>query len=483
MFIRKRDFESLLSTVAELREELALSQLQAEDRGWQDMSAIGAQRGIVARDHHELINACYKAYLTSPLAKRYVRYATYFTLGKGVELTAEEPEVQAVLEGFWKDPKNRMAITTREASDWLTIAGEAFIRLDYDPLTAHTTCTLIDPGEITGILWDEDEDAPEAYIRKYRVTARRIRSDGVASYATTREWVEKIPATDERTGLPRIVHVRAGGLNTRRGVPEMLDMLPWLKKYEKWLNDRVIINAARTLFSYDVTLEGASPEEINAYFQGITGGRAGGSDRHADRGGRGIRSGSIRVHSDRVKWDVISPRVDAHDAREDGRALKHMVACSMGIPEHWLGDTGSTNLATARALDLPTLRQFEDRQVIMAEALRLVLKSAVMLQRMHGALPAIPAGEDEYNDSFVVAFPDLDVADATDRAQAFADVGRTTMELAAVGLVSRATALDVLRQYEPLVRDWDGEGGERERIEEESPLQQLRIRPPGEGMA
>ncbi len=474
---RREELEALSRTVEELREELSLASLRSEDRGWVDVSALGTDRELASWDHRELIRECYRAYLVSPLAKRFVRYVTFFTLGKGVQLVAEEEAVQAVLDGFWKDERNRMAQLVREASDWLTIAGEAFFKLDYDQITAHTTTWLIDPGEITGIIYDEDDaSTPTAYVRSYqRQTGEAQVGPGGTVSVQREEHIEVLPATDPETGLPSIVHLKVGGLNSSRGISELLDMLPWLKKYERWLNDRVVINAGRALFSYDVTLEGASAEEIQAYLNSLSGKRvasgAAGDGRYADFGSsRTMRSGSIRVHSDRVKWDTISPDVSSADAREDGRALKHMIACSAGLPEHWFGDTGSTNLATAKALDLPTLRQFEDRQVVMAEALRLVLRSAVQLQRMYGSiLPPIPAeGEDEYNDSFQVIFPELDTSDASDKAQAFSNVSKAVAELVALGLISKGTALEVLRRQEPVIRSWEGEGGEKERLDEEA---------------
>ena len=480
MRIRKSDMVALLETVENLKEELSLAQLRLEDQGWVNLSAGATDKQVTTAEYLENHRACYRAYLTNPLAERYVRFMSAFCVGDGVSVVAEDERVNEVIQGFWRDPENEMDVTVKELCDWLSICGEAFIRFYYDEYLGRTHIGLMDPSEIVHIETDPDNIKRHlAYHRIYKVQ-RSVSVSGGSVQVEYDDAYERIEARRE-DGLLNLLHVKVGGVsNTVRGVPDLLDVLPWLERYRQWLEDRALANKIRNLFHYDVTIEGGTKQDIRDYLAKLKGREVVSMrEEYQDYSTTSrIRAGAIRVHSDRVKWDTVQPKIDASDAKEDGRAIKLMVAAGMGLPEHWLGDTGNTNLATAKALDLPTLRLFRDRQGVIGRALRTLVKQVILCQRLYGELPRLPkVSKDDFNDSFSIEFPPLEAEDKKARADTFKQVADTVLALTAAGKVSDDTANKVLRQYEPLIRSWEEE---LEQMNEEDPeAARQRVRLPG----
>ena len=483
MRIHKSDVLNLIETVENLREELTLAQLKLEDQNWVNLSGDYANKQMTIQEYLENHRACYQAYLTNPLAKRYVRYFTSFVIGDRVNVVAEDQAVNEVLRGFWDDDDNQMEVTIKEMSDWLAICGEFFVRFFYNTYLGKTHIGLIDPSEIVHIETDPDNLKKHvAYHRRYRVQkSLSVQADGSVT-VQYEDAYEKIDVQRE-DGLINALHVKVGGVsNTLRGISDLLDILVWMERYRQWLEDRALTNKIRNLFHYDVTIEGGNRQDIKDYLSRLKGRevRSMREDYQDYSTSERIRAGAIRVHSDKIKWNTIQPHIDAVDAKEDGRAIKLMVAAGMGIPEHWLGDTGNTNLATAKALDLPTLRQFQDRRQVMKRALRIILKQVIACQRKYGHLPAKPErGKDDFNDKFEIEFPPIEMEDLKAKADSFKTVVDAVMALVSGRKISEDTANKILRQYEPLIREWNGEDGEQEKIYEENPeAKQQRVELP-----
>ncbi|MEW6555094.1 MAG: phage portal protein [Actinomycetota bacterium] len=493
MRVNKGDVLNLIETVENLREELTLAQLKLEDQNWVNLSGGYSDKQMTTEEYLENHKACYQAYLTNPLAKRYVRYITYFVVGDGVNVVADEESVNEVLQGFWGDDDNDMEVAVKEMSDWLAICGEFFVRFFYDQYVGKTHIGLIDPSEIVHIETDPDNVKRHiAYHRKYRVQkSLEVQPDGSVNVEYENAY-EKIDV-QRSDGLLNAMHVKVGGVsNAVRGISDLLDIIVWMERYRQWLEDRALTNKIRNLFHYDVTIEGGNRQDIKDYLSKLKGREVKSmrEDYQDFSTSERIRAGAIRVHSDKIKWDTVQPKVDASDAKEDGRAIKLMVAAGMGIPEHWLGDTGNTNLATAKALDLPTLRQFQDRQKVMRRALRVILKQVIACQREYGSLPKRPKGKDDFNDDFEIEFPPIEVEDLKAKADSFKVMTDAVMALINARKISEDTGNKILRQYEPLIREWEGEGGEQEKIEEENPeAKQQRVElpsimvPPGLGQS
>lgn len=485
MRVRKAEMLALMEQVANLQEELTVNQLRIEDQDWVALQP-DSSKDINRYDYVENHNTVYAAYRSQPLAKRIVRFMTQFSMGGGLHYTCDDDDVRQVVDGFWNDDQNQMGLFIRQMVEELSVYGEIFVRFFYNEVTGHTQVACIDPSEIVHVETNKDNVRDVfKYWRRYRELDGQptVSSDGSVHF--NYKWsLEEIPRLRD-DGLLNVQHIKVNSMsNTTRGVSDLLDIVKWVDRYESWLTDRVLLNKIRNLFHYDVTINNGNAKDVKAYLAGLKGKAVDpGATTFEAATTSTIRPAAIRVHTDKIKWDVVQPKIDASDAKEDGRAIKLMIAAGAGLPEHWLGDSGNANLATAKAMDLPTLKQFEDRQELLRMEFETMLHQVVLCQRRYGALPTIPeSGSDTFEDGVVVEFAPLEDEDLQQLSAAFKQVTDAVNALANGRFISKDTANKILAKYEPLVGEWEGEGGEREKIGEENPEDrqvQGRVAPAG----
>ena len=87
--------------------------------------------------------------------------------------------------------------------------------------------------------------------------------------------------------------------------------------------------------------------------------------------------GSILVTTEQEDWSVLSPRLESHEAGEDGIALKKMIAVGAGVPLHFLAEPESENKASAEASGGSAYRGYEQRQQFFLDQLRELLAHVV----------------------------------------------------------------------------------------------------------
>ena len=321
---------------------------------WRSVSKDIALGGELDSDTHQsIMRRAYAAWCRNPMAGQIVNLTTWFVMGKGLGFSARDSRVQEILNRFWADPENNMPVMQHWMSNELQIYGEIFCRFFTNPIDGSVRMALIDPLEIREVATDPDDiRKPVAYLREYR---RR---------ALPSEWVDAFKGIGGPSWFPledevvkevieggEILHVKVNNVsNRKRGMSELYRVLPWLDAYERWLEDRLNINKARGTFAFlrkvpTIPSRAAGPFET-------------------DSAGKYIvpKSGSILVVHESEQWEVLSPSIGADDAKEDGRAIKLMIAAGSGIFEHYFGDPSTGNLATARSMELPMVKKFEDRQ-------------------------------------------------------------------------------------------------------------------------
>ena len=157
----------------------------------------------------------------------------------------------------------------------------------------------LDPLAIKAIETDPDD------IERRRWYLYRPTNDGANTLDG--EW---IPAAEvDHVAINRVS-------NARRGCSDMAPILPWLIRYEEWLLDRVRINRSKGAFLYDVTVTGgrrADLERLRREYEAYT-----------------PEPGSILVHNEVESWRAVQPNIGADDVRDDGRALRLMIATGAG---------------------------------------------------------------------------------------------------------------------------------------------------------
>ena len=292
-------------------------------------------------NRQEVLEQCLEAWRDSPLARRVVELTSQYVVGNGFDVRCQEAATKAFIDQFWSHRLNRMPARIVELCDELTRTGNLFILLSTD----HAGMSYIRTIPATNIdkifPSPNDIEQPLLFVTK---PDEDLESNTYAAYNPNADW--QLP---DGTFMPVVLHYainRPAG--AQWGEPDLSPLLPWLRRYAAWLEDRVRLNRFRNAFLYVVSGSFVSEEARKA--------------RQAQLAANPPSPGSILVADASETWSVLSPKLEALDAREDGLALKKLIAAGVGIPMHFLAEPEGSNRTTAESAGGPTFRRFEQRQ-------------------------------------------------------------------------------------------------------------------------
>ncbi len=349
-------FNQLLQeAMASVEEELSL-----EDLGWARLGQTAEIVNPLERVNNLRTSRIYAT--KDPLGKQSIRLWTDYTFGSGMTFQSEEEQTQKVIARYWTAPQNKSVLSARgqrKSSDKLLIDGEVFFVLFLGP-EGKATIRWIDPLEITEIITDPDDIETVLYYdrtwsdRQGRSHRTFYRSPtNLENKATINAMLQNVSATDD--GI--VFHLTYNTI-TQRGNPLLLPVLAkgteWLKQYRKFLAARVAIMLALTRFAWKSKIAGgqaavdAQKAKVNV---------AGGAPEAA----------SWIMENMGSDTTPIKTETGAKNAYDDARMLRLQLCAAVGIPEQYFGDISSGNLATAKTVELPMMKQFQSLQKVWAD--------------------------------------------------------------------------------------------------------------------
>jgi hypothetical protein len=164
-----------------------------------------------------------------------------------------------------------------------------------------------------------------------------------------------------------------------RGYSLLIEHVDWLKSFDDFLYNVLQGYDARNKHFYEIIVEGSEQDvkNINVTIP---------------------NNGGYVVHNDKVKWNVLSPNLQATDATVAAQMMIDFIAGTKGIPKTWLGKGDETNRATAEALTVPTMRMLKRHQMYVKKMLKFVATYILQESRK------ISLNENEYYDVEVSLF-------------------------------------------------------------------------------
>lgn len=215
--------------------------------------------------------------------------------------------------------------------------------------------------------------------------------------------------------------------STTRGRSDLLAQMDWLDAYDQFLFGEVERSTGMRAYMWDVTLTGASPEEVKKRASEISAPRA----------------GAVRVHNDAEVWKAESPSLQTYDAERAARLVRNHMLGGATVPEHWYGGAETVNRATGDSMTEPTEKVLLMRRTMVGYMLE-EIAAYVLRARWHALDRDLTEAEQTILDTVKVDWPELTAKDTTKYAAAIQQLTAAAAQAIAEGLLSRETALRIL---------------------------------------
>ena len=281
-----------------------------------------------------------EAWRQNPLARRLVGIVTAYVVGNGITLRSEYAPLQRFIDDFWQ--RNQMDQRVPEWCDELCRAGEIFPVLFTNPQDGASSVRCVPASIVERIEWRGGGYEAELRFKEMASCA--------GSGAGERWWVSPLHPDGANPATPVMLHYAVNRpVGALRGESDLAPILPWLKRYSRWLEDRVRLNAGVRAFLWVVKAPARLRTEL------------------AERYRQPPEPGSVIIADEQESWTAVAPSLNANDAANDGRAIRWMiVAGGPGTSLLDLGEGEDSNLATGQVMTEMRRRFLRRRQAYLA---------------------------------------------------------------------------------------------------------------------
>jgi hypothetical protein len=382
--------------------ELALQNVEWRrevNYSWLEFSRWGIQQII-------LIGRLY--YIKNPICRRMVDVCAAYVFARGVEVTTNDDAANEILDDFFTSNKEVFGHAARKrlerAKD--TDGNIFFVFFPDREGTGSVKCRTLDPTEIEDIKCDPEDADCEWYF--HRVWVRQLITSGVTETKVEKAWYPALnynPTGADRLdfidGAPvlwasPVYHRKVGTVGKWRfGLPRLYPALDWAKEARRFLEACASIRQSLSQIALQITTSGGTQalQGLKNQFGTTVGPEAPVFDTNppAVAGGAFASGPGTKIEAFKTQGAGFDP--------EGVRQYKLMACMCAGIPETFLGDVSTGNLATATSLDRPTETIMIEKQEEWVEDLTTIAKFVLETSdrapsgRLREALAESKAGE------------------------------------------------------------------------------------------
>jgi hypothetical protein len=357
----------------------------------------GNEQDLQAVERRKLAQRSRVAWQKDPQAGGAVDLLNDFTFGRGVpKPKCADPKVQEVVDEAWDDPDNKLILTTYAAQmslgvDLSTQSNIFFLMFD-EGADGKVKVGLLEHDAVEQVVRDEEfRQRILYYVARRKIVKWDFKNDQ-ARVLTERErdvvenrpvryfehWENVKIAEKERPGMEKAPPEKLGEgkvyhlfvnktTEAAFGHPVMDRTLRWFTAYNNFMEARVdMARAAAALIMKRKA--NATPNQLEKMATKALSRRSLlGSALDPERAGEvqgGIKPGGILNENDTVTMEPFKLDSGAGNAETDGQMIRSQISAATHFPQHYLGDAGSANLATATSMELPVLKTVEGRQEV-----------------------------------------------------------------------------------------------------------------------
>ncbi|CAI9417320.1 hypothetical protein [Nocardioides sp. T2.26MG-1] len=378
-------------------------EIAAEDRGWR-VASMRLEQEFSRQGLAAVVDNCRLMSIASPLVKRGVQLRLGYVWGQGVSIQGRAAEadaadggqdVNAVVQAFWDDPSNQVALTSSEARETnertLGTDGNLCFVLFPDPLTGRVQVRTTPFEEIQDKITNPDDRADVwFYFRQYTAT---VVEPGYAGTTRRRNETRRVlhpalgfwPAQRPKSidGIPvvwdqPILHVSVNRpAHWKWGIPDVYAAVPWAKAYDGFLTDWAKLVKALSKFAWRLT--GDRSTKARRAAERLTAAFPGRLDTEAALAGQGSGDvGNVAGMGPGVNLEAI-PKSGATIDSGSGRPLAAMVAAALGVSVvDLLADPGVTGArAVAETMDKAIVGEMNLRRGLWTSVLQTILSYVI----------------------------------------------------------------------------------------------------------
>lgn len=411
-----------------LREALGVT-IDADEGDWRPLTGDG-NRDLTPLTQARMQEIAVYLWETNLLANRLVELPVAYLLAEGASLTVPNEDAQTWLNAFWNDPINAMDRKLAKKVRELALYGEQCWPAFVNEFTGHVRLGYLAPDRIERVVADPDNvEQPIGIITKANVKGEQRRYRIIVNGPEQALFTDRTRRSRRTFNDGECFFFAVNDLSDGcRGRSDLLAHADWLDAYEQFLFGEVERTNFLRAFIWDVTLKGATPEEVAKRAREIV----------------TPRPGSTRVHNESEEWKTVTSQLEAMDSSEIARLFRNHILGGGTVPEHWYGGAADVNRATAGAMGDPTHKMLSMRQTtlkhMLVDVAKYQIRQRLLKQRRNDIDPASP--EPEYEP--VANFPELSTKDIPGTATAFQQVTAAVVTALDRGIVSRLTAVSLV---------------------------------------
>lgn len=385
---------------------------------WQSLDYLGGnEQDLQAVQRRKLVQQARVAWQQDPQLGAAVDLMNDFALGRGVPAPqARDPKVQEVIDEAWNDPDNQLILTSYPAQmalgTDLSLQSNLFVLL-FTGQDGRVKLGMLDHDSVENVVrdpenrrkilyyvsrrkhikWDYENDVPA-----YDKDLDRIRGERVLYYEHwSNEPTGAQKAPDAKIGKGKVYHVAVNRTGEMAfGHPTAHRVLRWTNAFNSLMESRVDAAKAAAAFVMKRKVKG-TPNQVQKLATQILSKR-GELGRSVDTAGEdyliGPRSASIITENEQVEHESFKLDSGSAGANVDGQMIRSQISAATHFPQHYLGDIGSANLATATSMELPVLKAVESRQEVFEGLFRWFIDRVIEEAVKSGRLTEILTDEE-----------------------------------------------------------------------------------------
>ncbi len=313
--------KSVFETISDTRID------DSENIIWRNIGSQLRDIDLSPQKRENAIEAMEAQFFSSLLAKRMLTWWVDFIVGRGFYLSSSDPDANEVLKGFWNSPVNDMQINSRAYVKELCFYGELALPVKVNPVTGFCGISIIPSSQISNLI--EKPGFPG------EVTKLVTKADEVFDIV---QWDSSKGEYEGNCFVHRVNRL-AGHI---RGYPDLIPLLDWTHIFESFGYNKLERDATQYGVWWDVTLDGKTEEEIEAYV--------------LKQGGASPKAGSAIYHNERVNWTMMQQK-PFYAASRDAEFFLNLIMGSSGLI-----NLGGENNGSSELLD-PAINSMNSRQM------------------------------------------------------------------------------------------------------------------------